>query len=372
MPRVVCAPDKFRDGLSAALAARAMAGGAALAGWSGVEHPVADGGEGSAEAVLASRAGTRHAVATCDALGRPAMAGYARFADAGAIVVAADVIGLEQLPVSERDPLRASSRGLAAPIMAAVAAGARRVIVFVGGTANMDGGIGLLAALGAEVVDRDGVALNGSGADLAAVARLDLAPARRALGSVELILASDVDSALYGATGAAHVFGPQKGADASAVERLDAGLRRLAPMLGPAALLPGAGAAGGLGAALMALGATRTSGARLVLELSGFAEQLAGAALCITGEGAVDPSSAAGKAVSAVLQASADAGVPCVVLGGSVATGAETLYEHGAAGIFAIGRRPRPLAEALAATAADLGSAVRAVCTLAARMRAQP
>ncbi len=363
--RVLCAPDKFRDGLSASAAARAMSSGARLAGCTALEHPIADGGEGTIEALLANRSGAIRPVDSYDALGRAAQTRYAWLPDSTAVVVAADAIGLQSLALTDRDPLRASSRGLAAPILAAVAAGAHRIVVFLGGTATMDGGIGLLAALGAEVLDGAGRPLRGTGADLSALGHLDLTSARAALGSVELVVAHDVDSPLFGPIGAARVFGPQKGADHEAVERLDAGLLALAPRLGPAADSPGAGAAGGLGGALMALGAASTSGAELVLELTAFAEQLAGINLCITAEGAIDASTAAGKAVSAVLRACGRAGVACVVLGGTVTPAAEDLYALGAAGVFAIGRQPRSMPEALALTAPDLTLTTRAVCQLA-------
>jgi glycerate kinase len=216
------------------------------------------------------------------------------------------------------------------------------------------------------VLDIDRVPLTGTGADLSRVAALDLGPARTALAGVELVVASDVTSPLHGPDGAAQVFGPQKGAGPAEVELLDAGLARLATFLGSAADQPGAGAAGGLGAALLALGASWRSGAELVLEITGFVDQLARVDLCITGEGKVDRGTSAGKAVSAVLAACGAAGVACVVLGGVVTQEAEQLYGRGAAGVFAIGRGPEPLSDALRATAVNLAATSRAVCELAA------
>jgi glycerate kinase len=281
-------------------------------------------------------------------------------------VVAADAIGLAGVPPDERNPFLASSRGLAAPVLGAVAAGAAHVIVFVGGTANMDGGIGFLAGLGADIQDADGAPLAGTGADLDAVRSLDLTAAYRSLQGVRLTLATDVSSPLSGPGGAAEVFGPQKGATPDGVRRLDRGLRALTRLLGPAAEQPGAGAAGGLGAALMALGAEQTSGADYVLRLTDFRQRLRGVDLCVTAEGSVDRSTAVGKAVSAVLRACQSVGVPCAVLGGMIDPDADELYAQGAAGLFAIGRRPRPLADALSATADDLARTTRAVCSLAA------
>ena len=365
MPKVVCAPDKFRDAVTAAEAAAAMAAGAALAGWTSEQCPLADGGEGTREILLASAGGHEAGVASCDAAGRPAVAPFLLMEDGSAVIVAADIVGLGQLAADDRDPLVTSSYGLGAPVLAAVAAGAWRITVFVGGTANMDGGVGLLTALGALVKDAAGRRLRGSGAELAAIHRIDVEPARQALSGVELVVATDVDSPLYGPAGAAPVFGPQKGADAGTVRLLDRGMKSLGALLGSASYKPGAGAAGGLGAALMTLGATRLSGADLVMQLTGFANSVRGADLCITAEGSVDLSTQAGKAIAAVLDLCADVLVPCVVLGGAVSDEAESLYHRDAAGIFAIGQRPRTLARALQATAGDITATTRAICALA-------
>lgn len=341
-----------------------MSAGARAAGWRVTTQLVADGGEGSLEAVRSARGGRIEHVATSDALGRPTHAPFLRTDDGTAVVVAADVIGLEPLRPEERDPERATSFGLGAVLKAAVAMGARCTVIFVGGVATVDGGLGLLIGLGGEARDGAGQLLTGTGHGLSRLASLDLDRARTALRGTELVVATDVASPLHGSDGAAHVFGPQKGADADAVERLETGLRRLSPLLGPAADRPGAGAAGGLGAALMALGGKRVSGAETVLELVHFADHLRGAALCITAEGKVDRSTVAGKAVFAVLAACRRADVPCVVLGGSVTDEADALYDYGAAAVLAIGRRPRGLTDAIAATADDLRRATRAVCTL--------
>ncbi|MFF8957394.1 glycerate kinase [Streptomyces sp. NPDC014894] len=369
-PRVLCAPDKFRDALTARRAAEAMAAGAGQAGWDALVHPLADGGEGSLDAVVADGRGTVEPVDAIDPLGRPLRTRIGRLPDRTALVEAADVIGLAALPEPDRDPLRASSAGLAAPVLAAVAGGARRIVVFLGGTATVDAGAGLLTGLGAELLDGAGNPLAGGGADLPRVVRADLEPARRALRGVELVVAADVRSPLYGPDGAAFLYGPQKGADAAAAARLDEGLRRFAPFLGDAAQVRGAGAAGGLGAALSALG-TRApvSGAELILELTGFAARLADADLCLSGEGRIDRSTAEGKTPHAVLTAARRAGVPCALLGGTVTAEAGELYAHHAAAVVAVGRRPRPLREALAATADDLAAATRALCGLAGAFR---
>ncbi|MEW1722278.1 glycerate kinase [Streptomyces sp. NPDC093109] len=362
--RVVCAPDKLRGSLDAAQAAAALAAGVRAAGGTPVEHPLADGGEGSRLTVQSARGGTTTEVATVDALGRPVRAAFGRLDDGTALVEAAEAIGWGGLTAAGHDLPAASSAGLAAPLLGAVAAGARRVVVFLGGTATMDGGTGLLAALGADLRDADGNRLRGSAADLLRTVSIDLAPARERLAGVELVVAADVISPLYGPDGAAHVFGPQKGAGPELVALLDDGLRRLAPLLGIAPDATGGGAAGGLGAALLALGAGLLPGAELIRGLTHFDRLLATADLCLTAEGKVDASTDAGKTVSAVVDACTGAGVPCVVLGGTITPDADRLYGRGATAVLPIGSEPRDLDAALLHAADDLTRTALAVCRL--------
>ncbi|MEU5876178.1 glycerate kinase [Spirillospora sp. NPDC047279] len=372
--RVICAPDKLRGSLDAAETAAALAAGVRAAGGEPVEHPLADGGEGSRGTVQEARGGRVLEVPGADAFGRPWQAKVGRLDDGTAIVEAAEAVGWSALAEGERDPLRASSAGLAAPILAAAQDGARRIVVFLGGTATMDGGTGLLAALGAEILDAGGRRLDGGGADLAHVRSVDLSPARERLDGVELVVAADVVSPLYGPAGAARVFGPQKGADPGMVELLDDGLRRLAPLLGVGSgqgdgtdAAAGGGAAGGLGAALLALGAEMVPGAGLIRELTRFDDVLAGAALCLTAEGKVDASTDAGKTIRAVVDACAAAGVPCVVLGGTLTPDARRLYDRGATAVLSISQGPRDLDAALRDAAADLTATAYAVCRMTLR-----
>lgn len=367
--RVVCAPDKFRDAVTAEQAAQAMAAGVRDAGGEPVMHPMADGGEGSLLALAASSGTERHDVAGPDAHGRPGHTSFLLLADGTAAVEAADAVGLAAIEPADRDVLLASSAGLAAPMRAALESGARRIVVFLGGVATVDGGTGLLAALGARLADEAGNRLAGGGADLLRVGTVDLSPVRDLLAGTQLVAAHDVTSPLAGPGGAAELFGPQKGATPEQVGELDAALERLGELLGPTATGPGAGAAGGLGAALMALGATCRPGAEVIAELTDLAGTLAGADLCLTGEGKVDRGTAAGKAPATVIDAGVRAGVPVVVLGGTVTDDADVLYDRGAAAVLAIGRGPRPLEQALPATAGDLRRAARAVCTLVASRR---
>jgi glycerate 2-kinase len=264
--RIVCAPDTLKGVLSATDAAAALAGGVRrVDGLVAEELPLGDGGEGTGQALAAALGGEWRAVTVVDALGRPVEARFLLLPDSRAVVESAEAIGLGRLSRDELDPVRASSEGLAELLLAAADAGAREIVVTLGGSATVDGGEGLRRALAGRSLDR-----------------------------VALRAACDVTNPLLGRRGAARVFGPQKGATPAQVEKLE---RRLAGMeeLRPFAELPGAGAAGGLGAALAALGAELVPGIELVLEAVRFRERIEGAALVVTGEGRVDATSAAGK-----------------------------------------------------------------------------
>ncbi|MFN2469423.1 MAG: glycerate kinase [Gaiellaceae bacterium] len=286
VPRALAAPAGLKGVLGAPDAATAIVEGLERAGVVTSEAvPVADGGEGTAAVLAAALGGEWHGAVVADPLGRPVEARWLVLPDGTGVVEAAEAIGLSRLGPDERDPLRASSRGLGELIHAALDQRPDALIICLGGTATVDGGAGLLELLGEF--------------------------------PVPVTAACDVRSPLLGARGAARVFGPQKGAGQAEVEELE---QRLASRLdlAPFARLAGAGAAGGLGAALAALGAELVWGAELVLEAVGLRERIAGAALVVTGEGTVDHTTFEGKAPSAVLGACAQAGVRCALFGGRV------------------------------------------------------
>jgi glycerate 2-kinase len=351
-PRVVCAPDKLRGALDAFAAAAALADGVCRAGGEPLPCALADGGEGTLGVVCAAGAAERLDVAAHDALGRPLRAAIGDCGGGTFLVEAAEAVGLALLKPRERDPRLTGSGGLADLLRAALAHGATHVLVALGGSATVDGGLGLLAGLGARVPGADGDAL-------LAKLDLDLAPARRLLAGVRLTVLHDVDVPLCGPDGAAALFGPQKGLKRSDIKAFDEALGRLgAAFGGDSAQRAGAGAAGGLGAALYALGADSRSGSDAVIELVGLRGLLAGAALCLTAEGSVDRQSARGKTVAAVVGASRDAGVPCIVLGGRVTAEAiAPLKALGALDVRAIGPPGRRLDVALAAAGAELAVA---------------
>ena len=334
--RVLVCPDKFAGTLSAPEVVAAV-----TEGWRDVApgddvagRPLSDGGPGFIDVLAAATRGLLVPVPTSDPLGRP-VTGEILVADATAYVESAQACGLHLLAASERDPKVTTSYGLGQLLLAAVESGARRVVVGLGGSATNDAGAGMLTALDAAPLDAAGYALPYGGAALTAVDRLGGTPRLR---GVELVAATDVDNPLTGVYGASAVFGPQKGADRADVLLLDAALERFAgvlerdlPTCPPGlAALPGAGAAGGLGAALLALGGQCESGIGLVRRLAGLDEALDRADLVITGEGSFDAQSLRGKVVAGVAEAARDRGVPCVVLAGRVSAGRR---EAAAAGV---------------------------------------
>jgi glycerate kinase len=324
--RVLICPDKFAGTLSALEAAAAVADG-----WREVApadevtvRPLSDGGPGFLDA-LALVGAQRIPVDTYDPLGRPATGAVLVDGDT-AYVESAQACGLHLLAPSERNPRITTSYGLGPLITAAVERGAREVVIGLGGSATNDAGAGMLAALDAAPVDAAGYALPYGGAALAACARLSGAPRLR---GARLVAATDVDNPLTGLHGASSVFGPQKGASRADVLDLDAALARFVEVLErdlpgcPAGLaaLPGGGAAGGLGAAILALSGRCESGIGLVRRLSGLDDALDAADVVITGEGSFDHQSLRGKVISGVAEAARDRALPCVVLAGRISAG---------------------------------------------------
>lgn len=335
--RVLLCPDKFAGTLSAPDVAAAVADG-----WRSVAdgdellvRPLADGGPGFLDVLARAVEARRVPVSTVDPLGRPT-AGEILLTPAGTgYVESAQACGLHLLTPAERDPRRTTSYGLGLLVAAAIECGAREVVIGLGGSATNDAGAGMLAALGVTPLDSVGAALPYGGAALTAVAALDGAPRLRA---ARLVAATDVDNPLLGVCGASSVFGPQKGADRADVLLLDAALERFAAVLQrdlpgcPDSLgtRPGGGAAGGLGAAILALGGRCESGIGLVSRTVGLDAALDRVDLVITGEGSFDHQSLRGKVVAGVAGAARDRGVPCVVVAGRVDTGRR---EAAAAGV---------------------------------------
>ena len=361
---VLIAPDSFKGTLPADAGAAAVAEGLGRVrpDVDCVQRPVADGGEGTVAAAL--RAGWRPLPVTVGGPdGRPVEAVVALDGDR-AVVELATAAGLHQLETPA--PTTATTRGVGELVAAALDAGARRLVLGIGGSATTDGGAGMLQALGVRLLDAAGAELGPGGAELARLDRVDATGLDPRLAGVELLVASDVDNPLVGPRGAAAVFGPQKGATPADVALLDAALRRWADVLArdlgvQVAELPGAGGAGGTAAGAVALGARVVSGAALVCDLVGLDDALAGAALCVTGEGALDGQTLSGKAPAEVARRARAAGVPCVGLAGLVSLTAGELAAAGLAGAHALTEVEPDLARCRAEAAAVLADLAAAV-----------
>ncbi len=326
--RVLFAPDKFAGTLSAVEAAAAMATGwARQAPGDELEQvPMSDGGPGFVDVLHAALGGEMVVVTVPDPYGAPVPAAVLRVGDT-AYVESAQAVGLHLTPKEQRSPETASTTGLGMVLAAAVESGARRIVVGLGGSATNDAGAGLLAALGATAV---GGALDAGPRRLAEVESVDLARARERLGGVELVAASDVDNPLLGINGATKIYGPQKGLTEERLVTVDGWLQHFAERSDrKLAAQKGAGAAGGLGFALMLLGATRSSGVAIVADAVGLADRMRGADLAVTGEGAFDFSSRSGKVPYGVAEVATEHLVPCIALAGQVLVGSREMRALG-------------------------------------------
>lgn len=343
--RVILAPDKFKGSLSAPEAAQFLAAGLRSVdpGLDIVLMPVADGGEGTIDAVVASGF-TRVSETVQGPTGETLQADFAVNGKVAVIEMAA-ASGLAVLPDGRHSPLGAGTFGTGQLVKAALDRGCTEIVLGVGGSATTDGGAGMLAALGATFKDSAGRHLPAGGGALSTVTNIDLGGLDRRLGGVQFTLASDVDNPLLGPDGAAAVFAPQKGASEKNVAHLENALERyfrvMANALGTAAVdaidAPGSGAAGGTGyAALAVLSAKRRPGIEVVLELTGLADRIGAADLVITGEGSLDEQSLFGKAPMGVATAARAAGVPVVAVCGRSTLPADVLRDAGFAHSYAL------------------------------------
>ncbi len=354
--RIVIAPDSFKECLSAAEVAEAIASGVkeALPQADIACVPMADGGEGSLDAVLAATGGERKTLDVLDANGQPTQASWAWLGEGRAFIEMAAAAGLEQIPPLERRPLQASSFGVGQLIQAAVEAGARHIVLGLGGSATNDAGAGLLQALGARLLDGQGNDLPGGGAALRQLDRILLDDLDPRLQEVQFEIAVDVDNPLCGPRGASAIFGPQKGASADDVAELDAALAHFADVCARHCGsdhrdIPGMGAAGGLGFGVKAcFKAGFRPGVELVAELSGLVAALRGADLVFTGEGRMDAQTLLGKTPAGVARYARRAGIPVIALAGSLGEGYEALYPEGITAAFSLAPGPVSLEQAYA------------------------
>lgn len=365
--KLVIAPDSFKESLDAQQVAFAIERGfqSIFPDIQTVCVPVADGGEGTTEALVAATAGELIAQPVRGPLGEPLNAIWGLLGEQPdtaltAVVETAAASGLDKISSAQRDALCATTYGTGELILAALERGVRRIILGLGGSATNDGGMGLLSALGARFLDAKGEVLEAGGAALARLASIDLSQMDSRVAETEFLVACDVDNPLLGARGASAIFGPQKGARPEQVEQLDAALANLADI--SAKLLgrdcrevAGAGAAGGLGYALVQfLSARMAPGIDLVLEAVCFDEQLQGADLVITGEGRVDGQSLSGKTPVGVARWAKRHDLPVIALCGSIGAGAEGVHKVGIDALFTVVPGVCTLDEAMAEAAANL------------------
>ncbi len=354
--RIIVAPGAFKNSLTAQAATEAIARGLQQSGLDAslVLAPVADGGNGTLDALLAT-GGERRSLRVSGPLGAPVQAEWGLLPDGRtAVVEMALASGMELLANDALDPLRASTFGTGQLLAAALEAGARRIILGLGGSATVDGGAGCLQALGVGLLDAQGEQVGPGGAQLGRIVRVDASGLDPRWQQTELLLASDVDNPALGEQGAAAVFGPQKGADAQQVALLEGQLTHFFTLIHEQTgrdvrQASGGGAAGAFAAGMMAfLDAQVQPGIELVLAHSGFAQALAGADLVITGEGQMDEQTIHGKGPIGVARLALERDVPTVALVGGLAVHDAHLHAAGMQAVLSLTPRPMSLAEALA------------------------
>jgi glycerate kinase len=359
--KVVLAPNAFKGCLTATEAARAMASGTrrAMPAADTVQVPVADGGDGLVDVSIEALSGVPCRLTVTGPRFDPVEATYCYVESQDlATIEMALASGLALLPPDRRDPMQTTTKGTGELIAAALDKGVGRIGVGIGGSATNDGGIGMAAALGIRFLDENGAAVEPVGAELNRIRRIDMSGRDPRVTRVRFEAVCDVDNLLCGPNGASQVYGPQKGATPEQVRILDEGLANLADVIqhelgADVRDLPGAGAAGGLGAGLYAfLGAELRRGVDLVLDLVGLADKLAGADLVLTGEGQIDFQTVFGKAPAGVARAARAAGVPCIAIAGSVGDDLGDLHSVGLDAVFSLTPGPLTLKQSIADAAA--------------------
>ncbi len=371
--RIIVAPDSFKGSVSALGVAEAMERGihAVFPAAQVLKVPIADGGEGTVEALVAATGGKLMHSEVQGPLGAPVRAHWGISGDgATAFLEMASASGLPLIAKEQRDPCVTSTYGTGQLMKAALDAGLRRIVIGIGGSATNDGGTGMARALGVRFLDAQGADLPEGGAALARLAQIDLSGLDPRLAELHLLVACDVDNPLCGPRGASAVYGPQKGATPEMVTELDAALGVFATVATAAtgrdmALQPGAGAAGGLGAGLLFFTpASLRPGVAIVLETTGFDAMVQGADLVITGEGRTDFQTAMGKAPVGVAAVAKRHGVPVLCLSGGLGVGADEVLAHGIDALASIVPHPMPLDDCMAQGEALLEAAAARVCRL--------
>lgn len=373
LKKVVIAPDSFKESLSALEVAEAIERGfrQIFPQVQYVKLPMADGGEGTVDSMVAATGGEIVTVAVTGPLGQPVQAFYGLLGEGEtAVIEMAAASGLHLAPKAQRDPRMTTSYGTGELIQAALDRGVKTIILGIGGSATNDGGAGMMQALGARLLDDNRQALPPGGAALAQLAYIDLSGVDPRLQQVSITAACDVDNPLCGANGASAVFGPQKGATPEMVTQLDAALRHYGTLLEQATgreiiNAPGAGAAGGMGAALLGmLNARLRPGIEIVIETLQLEEALRDADLVITGEGRLDSQSIHGKTPIGVARVAKRFGLPVIGIAGSLSKDYQVVHQHGIDAAFSVLDRVVSLEEALAEAADNLEVTARNVAAV--------
>ncbi|MBO0452866.1 glycerate kinase family protein [Candidatus Enterococcus murrayae] len=353
----VLAPDSFKESMSAKKACEAMERGIRkVLPKAEIHHvPMADGGEGTVDALVDGSGGTRIAVSVSGPIATEKVTAYFGLLpdNQTAVIEMAKANGLELLPEDKRNPLITSTYGTGEMIKAALDQGAKKIIIGIGGSATNDGGAGMAQALGIRLLDKENNELPVGGGALSKLAKIDVTTIDPRIADTEIIIASDVTNPLTGPNGASVVFAPQKGATAGLVEKLEENLVHYAQVIKKELGIdiknhPGAGAAGGLGVGLLVFtGAKMRSGIELVIELTHLEEMITKADYVFTGEGSIDYQTKFGKAPYGVAKLAEKHQKPVFACAGHMGEHVETLYEEGMTAIFSILSKPSSLEDAL-------------------------
>ena len=354
--KIVVAPDSFKGSVSALEAANAMEQGIRRVFPDAIidKIPMADGGEGTVQSLVDATGGHIQTHRVVAPLENEVDAQFGILAGGEtAVIEMASASGLTLVPIDKRNPLRTTTYGTGQLIHAALEAGCRRLIIGIGGSATNDGGVGMAEALGVRLLDADGKQIPRGGAGLGQLASIDITELHPAIAETETVVACDVNNPLTGPNGASHVYGPQKGATPEMIETLDGHLAHfdsvLTRTLGKSFNdVPGAGAAGGLGAGLMAfLNAELQLGVDIMIDAVNLEERVKGASIVFTGEGQLDFQTAFGKTPVGVAKVAKAHNIPVIAIAGGIAEGAEAVYEAGIDAMLGIVQEPMSLDDAV-------------------------
>lgn len=371
--KIVIAPDAFKESLSAMAVADAIEAGfkQVLPNATYVKLPMADGGEGTVQSLVDATGGRILPVEVTAPLGNKVQGFVGLLGDGErAVIEMAAASGLHLVAPERRNPLLTSSVGTGELILAALEMGVTHLILGIGGSATNDGGAGMIQALGGKLCKADGSAIALGGGGLSELATIDLSGLDPRLSDLVIEVACDVNNPLFGPKGASAVFGPQKGATPEMVAQLDANLVRYADCIEQALGkrvkdIPGAGAAGGMGAALVGLlGAELKPGIQIVIDALKLAEEVADADLVITGEGCIDSQTIHGKTPIGVARCAKQFGKPVIAIAGCLADDCGVVHEHGLDAVFAVVNRAMSLPEALASASTNIELTARNVAAL--------